>query len=101
MSEWQSKAAEIRAPEGAGDCFHCGLPIPEGLDLGVKIDGAERAMCCHGCQAVAEAIVAAGHENFYRFRTEASPSGRGLVPDFLREAQVYDRPRRPRRHYPR
>ena len=73
-------------------CFHCGLPIPPGLDIGVRIDGARRSMCCHGCEAVAEAIIAAGHENFYRVRTEASPTGRDLVPDFLREAEVYDAP---------
>ncbi len=76
----------------AGACFHCGLPVPAGLDIRVRIDGHERDMCCHGCQSVAEAIIAAGHENFYRVRTEASPSGQDLVPDFLREAEVYDVP---------
>jgi len=83
------------APAGLGldgACFHCGLPVPPGFDASVRIDGADRAMCCHGCQAVAEAIIAAGHENFYRVRTEASPSGQNLVPDFLREAEVYDVP---------
>ena len=73
-------------------CYHCGLPVPAGLDLSVRIDGQSRAMCCHGCQAVAEAIVDAGHENYYRVRTEAAPSGRDLVPDFLRETEVYDVP---------
>ena len=92
MSDWQSSAGEIRASQDASDCFHCGLPIPDGLDLRVAIYGAERAMCCHGCQAVAEAIVASGHENFYRVRTEAAPSGRDLVPDFLEETRVYDVP---------
>jgi Cu2+-exporting ATPase len=81
------------APLGAaGACFHCGLPVPAGLDIRVRIDGEDRDMCCHGCQAVAEAIIAAGHENFYRVRTEVSPSGQDLVPDFLREAEVYDVP---------
>ncbi len=75
-----------------GSCFHCGLPVPEGFVTTVRIDGEDRAMCCHGCQAVAAAIVAAGHENFYRVRTEASPSGQNLVPDFLRETEVYDLP---------
>ena len=73
-------------------CFHCGLPVPPGFDARVFIDGEDRAMCCHGCQAVAEAILAAGQENFYRVRTEPSPSGQDLVPDFLREAEVYDMP---------
>jgi len=76
----------------ASACFHCGLPVPAGLDLSLRIDGDNRAMCCHGCLAVANAIVAAGHENFYRVRTEVSPSGQDLVPDFLRETEIYDVP---------
>ena len=76
---------------GAADaCFHCGLPLPPDLDLRLVIDGADRAMCCHGCLAVAQAIIAAGHENFYRVRTETAPTGRELVPDFIRESEIYD-----------
>jgi len=78
-------------PEHGDDaCFHCGLPVPPQLDLKLVIDGAERPMCCHGCQAVAQAIIAAGHENFYRVRTEMAPTGQPLVPDFLRESEIYD-----------
>ncbi len=73
-------------------CYHCGLPVPPGLDLVVEIDGATRSMCCAGCQAVAQAIVAAGHENYYRVRTETAPTGDQLLPEFLRETQIYDRP---------
>ena len=47
-------------------------------------------MCCHGCLAVAQAIIAAGHENFYRVRTETAPTGQELVPDFIRESEIYD-----------
>jgi Cu2+-exporting ATPase len=71
-------------------CFHCGLPLPPDLDLRFVIDGAERALCCHGCLAVAQAIVAAGHESFYRVRTETAPTGRELVPEFIRESEIYD-----------
>ncbi|AOS97347.1 putative copper-importing P-type ATPase A [Microbulbifer aggregans] len=49
-------------------CFHCGLPVPAGSQHSVVIDGAERPMCCPGCEAVAGAIVAGGLDNFYRFR---------------------------------
>jgi len=48
-------------------------------------------MCCHGCQAVARAIVEGGLGDFYRFRTEKSPQARELVPEQLRELQLYDR----------
>ena len=74
------------------DCFHCGLPVPADLDLTAHIDGADQPMCCHGCQAVAEAIVAAGHENFYRVRTEVSPTAADLLPEFLRDSEIYDVP---------
>jgi Cu2+-exporting ATPase len=71
-------------------CFHCGLPIPNKLDLHVCIDGVDQPMCCHGCQAVAEAIVESGRSQFYRFRTETSETGQLLVPEFLKETKVYD-----------
>ncbi|MCW8125267.1 heavy metal translocating P-type ATPase [Microbulbifer halophilus] len=53
-------------------CFHCGLPVPAGSRHSVTINGAERPMCCPGCEAVAGAIVAGGLDNFYRFRDSRS-----------------------------
>jgi P-type Cu2+ transporter len=49
-------------------------------------------MCCRGCQAVAEAILANGLTDYYRFRTSKSITGREVVPEFLRQAAVYDHP---------
>jgi Cu2+-exporting ATPase len=72
-------------------CFHCGLPVPPGLDLQVVIDQQPQPMCCMGCQAVAQAIVDGGMENYYRFRTETSPTARDPVPEVLRQMEVYDR----------
>ena len=82
------------ARDGTGptDCFHCGQPVPNGVALTVAIDGQARAMCCRGCQAVAEAIVAGGLGDYYRFRTEAAPTAREAVPEFLRQAAAYDNP---------
>jgi Cu2+-exporting ATPase len=77
---------------GTTGCFHCGLPVPAGLDLTVSIDGANQPMCCHGCQAVAQAIVDAGHSGFYRHRTALSPTGKTLVPEFIQQTKVYDHP---------
>lgn len=31
-------------------CYHCGLPIPAGIDLTVEIARKTRRMCCAGCQ---------------------------------------------------
>ena len=71
-------------------CFHCGLPIPKGTYYKVSIQGAERSMCCPGCQAVATAIVDGGMEDYYQYRTEPAGQGRELVPDFLQQTLAYD-----------
>ncbi len=49
-------------------------------------------MCCHGCEAVAEAIVAAGLTDFYRHRTALSRRAEDLIPEQLRGLELYDRP---------
>ncbi len=73
-------------------CYHCKLPVPAGTAYHVDVDGQPRAMCCRGCQAVAQAIVDGGLTDFYRYRTERSPTGRELIPDALRELPLYDKP---------
>ena len=74
------------------DCFHCGQPIPSGAHYGVLIDGIQREMCCTGCQAVATAIVENNLTDYYRFRTEIGTKAEDLVPEALRQLQVYDSP---------
>lgn len=74
------------------DCYHCGLPVPNGAHYSVKIDGETREMCCTGCEAVAQAIVDNGLTDFYRFRTETGSTPEELVPQALRDLQVYDSP---------
>ena len=76
----------------AADCFHCGQPIPDDIHLAVAIDGETRAMCCHGCEAVAQAIVANHLEDYYRHRTATPTTPQELVPDELRKLAVYDHP---------
>lgn len=71
-------------------CFHCGLPVPPGSHWCVEIEGKPREMCCAGCEAVARAIVDSGMEDFYRYRTAPSQRPEDLVPEQLRELQVYD-----------
>ena len=82
-------APQSSAPE---DCYHCGLPVPPSSHYRVRIDDQERAMCCPGCQAVAEAIVAGGLADFYRYRTAPAQGSRELVPEALRQLDLYDRP---------
>ncbi len=78
--------------EAAADCYHCGQPIPADVHLSVAIDGEPRAMCCHGCEAVAQAIVANHLEDYYRHRTALPATVQELVPEELRKLSVYDHP---------
>jgi Cu2+-exporting ATPase len=73
-------------------CFHCGLPIPEGATYNAMVLGEARQFCCTGCQAVAEAIVANNLTDFYKFRTDVSTKPEELVPEALRQLQIYDEP---------
>ncbi len=76
----------------AGDCFHCGQQVPEGSAFATAIEGVTRPMCCAGCQAVAEAIVSAGHAAFYRKRTEVSALPPETLTAQLDAARRYDHP---------
>ncbi len=84
MNDRQSAAETV--------CFHCGLPVPPGVAYAAVIDGERQPMCCHGCEAVAEAIVAAGLTDFYHHRTALSRRAEDLIPQQLRGLELYDRP---------
>ena len=71
-------------------CFHCGLPVPRGADYKVKIHGNEQPMCCHGCQAVAQAIVNGGLDSFYDHREGPSRQPEDLIPEQLQKFDLYD-----------
>lgn len=75
-------------------CYHCGLPIPDGVYLSVIVVGESRALCCEGCRAVAEAIVANGLEAYYTNRDALPESPRdwatGVRPDILDSLSLYD-----------
>jgi P-type Cu2+ transporter len=79
---------EETKPEAS--CYHCGLPIPVGVDLTVRIAEQPRAMCCEGCRAVAEAIVANGLEAYYLNRDSLPESPREARPDILDSLSLYD-----------
>jgi P-type Cu2+ transporter len=73
-------------------CYHCGLPVPSGTDFPVEIDGQRRDMCCAGCQAVAQAIVAGGLVDYYRHRDALPESQREAMPQALQELGLFDHP---------
>ena len=92
----------MRAPGGVlflslavmnnSNCDHCGQPVPVGVDLEVGIDGQPRAMCCGGCQAVAQAIVGNGLAEYYRNRDQLPDSPREALPSVVDGLQIYDHP---------
>ena len=73
-------------------CYHCGLPIPATADFPVEIDRETRAMCCAGCQAVAQAIVDNGLTEYYRHRDALPESPREAMPAALEELGLFDHP---------
>ena len=73
-------------------CHHCALPVPPGSRFTTRVLGETRELCCPGCQAVAEAIVSAGLEDYYRHRSQASANPQSLPTQLLDELQLYDRP---------
>ena len=77
-------------PSSHQSCYHCGLAIPLGVSLAVTVDGSAREMCCEGCRAVAEAIVANGLEAYYTNRDSLPESPREARPDILDSLSLYD-----------
>jgi Cu2+-exporting ATPase len=80
--------AVLKPPEGAGvntepGCYHCGLPVPPASDWRVTIDQIPRAMCCPGCEAVAQTIVDIGQSDYYRTRSDFAASAPALIPPTL------------------
>lgn len=71
-------------------CYHCGQPIPDDIDLSVKITGESRAMCCFGCQAVAQSIVDNGLQDYYRSRDALPESPREAMPAILDQLALFD-----------
>jgi Cu2+-exporting ATPase len=68
-------------------CFHCGEPIPAGTTLFVQRDGERKAVCCAGCQAVAELIYRSGLGRYYQFRQEL---GRKAEADLADEIAAWE-----------
>ena len=73
-------------------CFHCGLPVPDGTNITIRFQNIDQPVCCHGCEAVANAIIDSGMDDFYRFRTANPEKPETIVPEFLQQLKAYDNP---------
>jgi len=71
-------------------CFHCGLPVDDKLNIYVDYEGENKPMCCYGCQAVSQAIIDSGMDDFYKYRTSTSEKPEEIVPEFLQQLKAYD-----------
>lgn len=71
-------------------CFHCGLPVADNLKIIVEYMGENKPMCCYGCQAVSQAIINSGMDDFYKYRTNLSEKPEAIVPEFLQQLKAYD-----------
>ncbi len=72
------------------NCYHCGLEIPPNTDFKVEINGENRLMCCAGCAAVAQMIVAGGLADYYQKRDALPNSPREAKPAVLEELALFD-----------
>lgn len=78
--------------ETDSECYHCGLPIPPQTRHYVAINGVSRRMCCTGCEAVAESIVANGLTDYYRHRDAMPENRREALPTELQDLGLFDHP---------
>jgi Cu2+-exporting ATPase len=69
-------------------CFHCGLPIADGVNYHSVLGGEERNFCCFACQSVCAAIYESGLEGYY----QRTPQGTLLAPPPTppKDLEMYD-----------
>lgn len=71
-------------------CYHCGLSADQADHYYALVLGQKQVMCCPGCKAVAEAIVANGLEDYYRFRTEPGAKADEDLKSTLQSLSLFD-----------
>lgn len=73
-------------------CYHCGLPDAGERAYLARIDGQRHAVCCPGCQAVAEAIADSGLSSYYRTRTAFASRAESQGMEEGAGLTIYDQP---------
>lgn len=71
-------------------CFHCGLPVPESLNLPITYREKMHPSCCVGCQMVAQSIIDAGLSEYYSQRTATATQAILPPPEILEQIKLYD-----------
>jgi Cu2+-exporting ATPase len=70
-------------------CFHCGGPIQGEKCHAVMLHGVAQAVCCSGCEAAANLIIAQGLERYYQFRSASESTS--LAGRETQQWQAFDR----------
>nr|CRH06241.1 Heavy metal-translocating P-type ATPase [Candidatus Magnetococcus massalia] len=85
-----SSSEQLPAPV-EGVCYHCGLPIPESVDITLQHAGLDLHFCCVGCKTAFQLINDSGLLAFYLRR---DPQESGNRPDEEAEGglRVFDDP---------
>jgi P-type Cu2+ transporter len=68
-------------------CFHCGQALSGLTPHTVMVEGAARSVCCAGCEAAANLIMAQGLQRYYQFRDAPLKPPRGEAHNWT----IYDR----------
>ena len=71
-------------------CYHCHLPIEGEPLFHALVNDTQEPMCCPGCKAVTEAIIAGGLDSYYQHRTD--PGKQAELPNLRlqEELKLYD-----------
>lgn len=77
----------------AEPCFHCANAVAAGGHFSVCVNGASHPVCCAGCEAAANLILAQGLGRYYDFRSAGQPVAEGRL-----QWSVFDRAEALRRY---
>jgi len=86
-----SNSPELVDAPSFSDCFHCGLPVPDGAHYPIQFEQQTKQACCRGCQAVAQTIIDSGQGAYYTHRTVLPATPREAEAE-LAQLGLYDLP---------
>ncbi|MGI9277471.1 MAG: heavy metal translocating P-type ATPase [Endozoicomonas sp.] len=75
----------------SSQCYHCHLPIEGEPHFHALVQDVRQPMCCPGCKAVTEAIIAGGLDSYYQHRTDPGLQASSLSQRLQDELMLYDR----------
>ncbi|WP_027468108.1 heavy metal translocating P-type ATPase [Deefgea rivuli] len=71
-------------------CFHCAEPCPSDSEFQIRYRNQRQVVCCAGCKAVAETIIASGLDQYYAQRQKPADRQAPLPSELLEQLSLYD-----------